>query len=109
MRHNFNGYSFHPDELNELPLSEYEKGYLTAVYDAVVEDEAKEYHDKYPEENFWSRCNVGKREFDLCVYLLDDKKVCLVYECYPEIDGMGNPTGAYNTDTSLEYYLKEEK
>jgi len=35
--------------------------------------------------------------------------VCLVYECYPEIDGMGNPTGAYNTDTSLEYYLKEEK
>ena len=59
---------YNPDECNVLPLSDYEKGYLTAVYDTVVEDEAKEYHDKYPEENFWSRCNVGEREFDLCVY-----------------------------------------
>ena len=97
---------FNPDELKELPLSDFEKGYLTAVYDTVVENEAKEYHDKYPEENFWSRCNVGKREFDFCVYLVDDNKVGLVYECYPEIDGMGNPTGNYTTDTTLEYFLK---
>ena len=99
---------YNPDELNELPLSDYEKGYLTAVYDTVVEDEANEYHDKYPEENFWSRCNVGEREFDLCVYLDCDKsKVCVVYECHPEIDDMGNPTGNYTTDTTLEYFLKE--
>ena len=100
---------YNPDELNELPLSDYEKGYLTAVYDTVVEDEAKEYHNKYPEENFWSRCNVGEREFDLCVYLSETTShlVCIVYECHPDIDGMGNPTGTYSTDTSLEYYLKE--
>jgi hypothetical protein len=105
---------YNPDELNELPLSDYEKGYLTAVYDTVVEDEAKEYHNKYPEENFWSRCNVDEREFDLCVYLSDEDDttsdlVCLVYECHPEIDGMGNATGNYSTDTSLGYYLKEVK
>jgi len=97
---------YNPDEFNVLPLSDYEKGYLTAVYDTVIEDEAKEYHDKYPEENFWSRCNVGEREFDLCVYTTSGI-VCVVYECHPDMDGMGNPTGTYSTDTTLEYYLKE--
>ena len=35
--------------------------------------------------------------------------VVVVYECRPDIDGMGNPTGDYSTDTTLEYFLKEAK
>ena len=32
-----------------------------------------------------------------------------VYECHEDIDGMGNPTGTYSTDTTLEHFLKEVK
>jgi len=105
---------YNPDEFNELPLSDFEKGYLTAVYDELASVEAKEYIDQYPVENFWFIQVVGDRQFDLCIYLSNEDditsdKVCVVYECHPDIDGMGNHTGTYSTDTSLEYYLKEVK
>ena len=103
---------YNPDEFNVLPLSDYEKGYLTAVYNTLAEPEAKEYHNDNPEENSWFMEAVGERTFDLCTYLSDESditsdKVCIVYEAHPDVDGMGNPTGTYSTDTTLEYYLKE--
>ena len=112
---------YNPDELNELPLSDYEKGYLTAVYDELASVEAKGYIDEYPEENFWFIQVVGDRQFDMCIYFdvqkierrsgpdphYTEDLVCVVYECHPDIDDMGNPTGTYSTDTSLEYFLKE--
>ncbi len=105
---------YNPDELNELPLSDFEKGYLTAIYDELASVQAKEYLDDYPEENSWFMQVVGDRTFDLCIYLSNEDditsdKVCVVYECYETIDGMGNPSGSYSTDTSLGYYLKQAK
>ena len=102
---------YNPDELNELPLSDFEKGYLTAIYDELASVEAKEYIDEYPQENSWFMQVVGDRTFDLCIYLSNEDditsdKVCVVYECYETIDDMGNPSGSYSTDTSLGYYLK---
>ena len=90
----------------ELILTDYEKGYLSAVYDTVAVAEAKEYHDDYPQENSWYMQVVGDRTFDMCTYLSDEDditsdKVCVVYECHP--DG----TGCMTTDTSFQYYLKE--
>tara|TARA_R100000234_G_C4979129_1_gene169912 strand:- start:105 stop:458 length:354 start_codon:yes stop_codon:yes gene_type:complete len=103
--------TFNPDSLNELPLSDYEKGYLTAIYDTFAEPEAQRYFDDYSEENSWFMQVVDKRTFDLCTFLSDEDninsdKVCIVYECYEIIDNMGNPSGEYTTDTSLGYYLK---
>jgi len=120
---------YNPDEFNELPLSDYEKGYLTASYEGYLEMEEYKcqngawYEHLLDGDNEWVRVVVGDRDFDLCMYFnvkpdpdypdeligTDYPKdlVVLVYECHPEIDGMGNPTGNYTTDTSLEYYLKE--
>lgn len=89
----------------ELILSDYEKGYLTAVYECLASEEAKVYFDDYPEENFWYMVVVGERTFDLGIWLSDEdninsEQVCVVYECHP--DG----TGSHSTDTSIEYYLK---
>ena len=93
--------------MGELILTDYEKGYLSAVYDTVAVAEAKEYHDDYPQENSWFMQVVGDRTFDMCTYLSDEDditsdKVCVVYECHP--DG----TGCMTTDTSFQYYLVEE-
>ena len=94
--------------MGELILTDYEKGYLSAVYDTVAVAEAKEYHDDYPQENSWFMQVVGDRTFDMCTYLSDEDditsdKVCVVCECHP--DG----TGCMTTDTSFQYYLVEEK
>jgi len=90
----------------ELILTDYEKGYLTAIYDEWASVEAKEYIDEYPQENSWFMQVVGDRTFDLCTYLsneddVNSDKVCVVYECHP--DG----TGCMTTHTSFQYYLKE--
>ena len=103
---------YNPDELNELPLSDYEKGYLTAVYECLAQVEATEYLEEYPEENFWYQVVVDDRTFDLGIWLSNENnsasdKVCEVYECREIIDDMGIPSGEYSTDTSLGYYLKE--
>jgi len=97
--------------MKTLVLSDYEKGYLEAVYELQAQHEAKEYHDQYPEENFWFMQVVGERTFDLGIWLSNENdtasdKVCEVYECHETIDDMGNPSGSYSTDTSLGYYLK---
>ena len=121
---------YNPDELNELPLSDYEKGYLTAFYEGNLEMQEYKcpngtwYEHLLDGENEWVGAIVGDRHFDLCMYfdLKPDPNypdelyineeyikdlIVLAYECHPDIDGMGNVTGTYSTDTSLEYYLKE--
>ena len=120
---------YNPDELNELPLSDYEKGYLTAFYEGYLEMEDYKcpngtwYEHLLDGDNEWVGAIVGDRHFDLCIYFdmqkierrsgLDphytEDLVVVVYECRPDIDGMGNPTGTYSTDTTLEYFLKEVK
>ena len=119
---------YNPDEFNELPLSDYEKGYLTAFYEGYFDMQEYQCHNSAWYEHLlenddkeWVGVAIGDRVFDLCIYFDMEKierrsepdpeytedLIVLVYECHPEIDGMGNPTGNYTTDTSLEYYLKE--
>ena len=90
----------------ELILSDYEKGYLTAIYDELASVEAKEELDDAPDSNFWYMVVVGDRTFDLGIWLTDEddinsEQVCVVHECH---DYRGD--GSYSTDVSLQYYLK---
>jgi len=86
---------------DELELSDYEKGYLTAFYesDAHIQNE----HSGRDEDNDWYGVHVGERMFDLCVWKEEgaESEVCVVYECFL------NDGGFWNTDTSKQWFLKE--
>ena len=91
--------------MGELILTDYEKGYLTAIYDERASVEAKAEFEESPDQNFWYCQVVGDRTFDLGIWLSDEddinsEQVCAVYECHN--DG----TGCMTTDTSFQYYLK---
>lgn len=96
-------FSVDPEDNEELELSDYEKGYLTAFYntDAYIQNE----HSGRDEDNDWYGIQVGERMFDLCVWKDDDMahEVCVVYECFL------NDGGFWNTDTSKKWFLKEFK
>ena len=89
------------EESDDLVLSGYEKGYLTAYYetDAHIQNE----HSGRDEDNLWYGIQVGERMFDLCVWKEEgaESEVCVVYECYL------NDGGFWNTDTSKQWFLKE--
>jgi hypothetical protein len=86
---------------DELMISDYEKGYLTAFYetDAHIQNE----HSGRDEDNDWYGIQVGERMFDLCVWKEEgaESEVCVVYECFL------NDGGFWNTDTSKQWFLKE--
>ena len=86
---------------DDLVLSGYEKGYLTAFYetDAHIQNE----HSGRDEDNDWYGIQVGERMFDLCVWKEEgaESEVCVVYECFL------NDGGFWNTDTSKQWFLKE--
>lgn len=95
-------FSVDPDsDDDDLELSDYEKGYLTAFYetDAHIQNE----HSGRDEDNQWYGIQVGERMFDLCVWKDDDMEheVCVVYECFLNDDGF------WNTNTSKKWFLKE--
>ena len=83
---------------DELVLSDYEKGYLTAFYE--TEPDIQKDHADRNEDNLWYGIQVGERIFDLCVWK-DDDIVCVVYECFP------NDGGFWNTNTERQWFLKE--
>ena len=85
-------------ESDELVLSDYEKGYLTAFYE--TEPDIQKDHADRGEDNLWYGIQVGERMFDLCVWK-DDDIVCVVYECFL------NDGGFWNTNTDRQWYLKE--
>ena len=91
----------------ELILTDYEKGYLTAIYDERASVEAQAEFEESPDQNFWYCQVVGDRTFDLGIWLSDEddinsEQVCVVHECH---DYRGD--GSYSTDVSFQYYLKE--
>ena len=94
-------FSVEAEDSDELRLSDYEKGYLTAFYetDAHIQNE----HSGRDEENLWYGIQVGERMFDLCVWKEEgaESEVCVVYECFL------NDGGFWNTDTSKQWFLKE--
>jgi hypothetical protein len=83
---------------DELVLSDYEKGYLTAFYE--TEPDIQKDHADRGEDNLWYGIQVGERMFDLCVWK-DEDIVCVVYECFL------NDGGFWNTNTDRQWYLKE--
>ena len=89
------------EDSDELRLSDYEKGYLTAFYetDAHIQNE----HSGRDEDNDWYGVHVGERVFDLCVWKEEgaESEVCVVYECFL------NDGGFWNTDTSKQWFLKK--
>ena len=94
-------FSVEAEDSDELRLSDYEKGYLTAFYetDAHIQNE----HSGRDEDNQWYGIQVGERMFDLCVWKEEgaESEVCVVYECFL------NDGGFWNTDTSKQWFLKE--
>ena len=88
----------HGSDDDELVLSDYEKGYLTAFYE--TEPDIQKDHADRGEDNLWYGIQVGERMFDLCVWK-DDDIVCVVYECFL------NDGGFWNTNTDRQWYLKE--
>jgi hypothetical protein len=93
-------FSVEAEDSDELRLSDYEKGYLTAFYetDAHIQNE----HSGRDEDNDWYGVHIGERVFDLCIWKDDDMEheVCVVYECFL------NDGGFWNTDTSKQWFLK---
>lgn len=86
---------------DELVLSDYEKGYLTAFYesDAHIQNE---HSGRDSDEMDWYGIQVGERMFDLCVWKEEEAEVCVVYECFL------NERGEWSTDAAgRKWYLKE--
>ena len=86
-----------PDTDDELVLSDYEKGYLTAFYD--TSPDIRKDQDERGEDNDWYGIQVGERMFDLCVWK-DEDEICVVYECFL------NDNNEWSTDTRRRWYLK---
>lgn len=96
----------------KLPLTEYEKGYLTAFY----ESEALPYHQaEWPDkddddDNSWVGVQINKTGvmYDLCIYWVDSKPVCVVYACDLCEGDDGEPDGNWSTNMDAEWYLTDE-
>lgn len=81
----------------ELPLSDYEKGFLTSYYESEIVPDLKD-----GVEQNWYGTNVGLRMFDLNVWLDEEtgQPVCVVYQCVEK-------DGELVADTSTSWFLKE--
>jgi len=83
--------------MDELKLTEFEQGYLTAFYhtDAHIQGE----HSGRDEEMDWYGVQVGERMFDLCIWEDEEtaEVICVVYECHQ------NNNGEWTTDTSKQW------
>jgi hypothetical protein len=81
----------------ELPLSDYEKGYLTAFFDHVVLSDWSG-----DDSQDWYGVGIGEAMFDLNVWIDEDSSqiVCVVYRCVEK-------DGEWTTDTSTSWFLRE--
>ena len=72
-----------------------------SAFDAPTDDD---------DDNSWLGIQIDKtgRMFDLCVYWVDGKDVCVVYECDPCDGDDGEPNGNWTTNTNAEWYLTDE-
>jgi len=100
----------------KLPLSDYEKGFLTAHFEAHLRFEnykcqGNAWYEHLDDDMEWVGVQVGDRMFDICIWLdtKDGKEkpeypqdlVAVVYECHK------NNAGEFTTDTSTSWFLKE--
>ena len=100
----------------ELPLSDYEKGFLTAYFESHLHFESYKckgnaWYEHLVDENEWVGVQIGERMFDICIWLdtNDDENdpeypqdlVACVHECQKNNDG------EWTTDTSTSWFLRE--
>lgn len=88
---------------DELELSDYEKGYLTAYYEHDYSIQSE--HAERTEENLWYSVQVGDRMFDLCVWKDEGSQlnICKVTECHA-----GTEEGLWIEDLSKSWFLTED-
>ena len=81
----------------ELPLSDYEKGYLTAFFDNVVLPDWSG-----DDSQDWYGVGIGEDMFDLNVWVDEDTRqiVCVVYRCVEK-------DGEWTIDFSASRFLRE--
>jgi hypothetical protein len=81
----------------ELPLSDYEKGYLIAFFDHVVLSDWSG-----DDSQDWYGVGIGEAMFDLNVWIDEDTSqiVCVVYRCVEK-------DGEWTTDMSASWFLRE--
>jgi len=97
----------------ELPLSDYEKGFLTAHFEAHLRFEdyrcqGNAWYEHLDDEMDWVGIQIGDRMFDICIYFAEKPDpqypqdlVAVVYECYL------NDDGEYQTQTDTSWFLKQ--
>ena len=99
--------------MSDLVLSDFEKGFLTAHFEAHLRFEdyrcqGNAWYEHLDDEMEWVGVQVLGRMFDICIYFAEksDPKypqdlVAVVYECHPNADG------EYQTKVNKEWFLKE--
>ena len=97
----------------ELPLSGYEKGFLTAHFEAHLRFEdyrcqGNAWYEHLSDANDWIGVGIGNRMFDICIYFAGKPDpqypqdlVAVVYECYLDDDG------EYQTKTDTSWFIKD--
>lgn len=97
-----------------LELSDYEKGFLTAHFEAQLRFEdyrcqGNAWYENLDDEMDWLGVQIGDRVFDICFYFAEKPEpqypqdiVAKVYECHPT-----GATGELQTRVDKGWFLKE--
>jgi len=90
--------------VDELQLSDYEKGYLMAFSHQSYDDWCDTNREP---EDIWYGVQVGDRVFDINLWRdeANDMVYCSAYEC---IKGLGEPNN-YTTDSDRRFQLWERE
>jgi hypothetical protein len=96
-----------------IELSDYEKGFLTAHFEAHLRFEdykCKDWYEHLDDDQEWVGVSIGDRMFDICIWLdpsitgkYPQDLVAVVYEC----DKTGD--GNWTTNTDRCWFLKEDQ
>jgi len=99
-----------------LELSDYEKGFLTAHFEAnlAFEDyrcQGNAWYENLQDDSEWLGVQIGDRMFDICIFAVDrgedepvnypDDLVAVVYEC------VKTANDNWTTKTNKSWFLKE--
>ena len=107
--------AFNFEHANEsLSLSDYEKGFLTAHFEAQLRFEdyrcqGNAWYENLQDDSEWLGVQIGDRMFDICIFAVDrdepvnypDDLVAVVYECVKTADDN------WTTKMNKEWFLKE--
>ena len=99
--------------MSDLVLSDFEKGFLTAHFEAHLRFEdyrcqGNAWYEHLDDEMEWVGVQVLGRMFDICIYFAEKPDpqypqdlVAVVYGCHPDAKG------EYHTNVNNQWFLKE--